>query len=425
MHTGEAERVIGTARSRRGRVDGLDPGGQSHRRGLRRYLAAAVLVRLADEGARVGLVLLALDRTGSAGVGGLLVAALLIPHVVAAPAVGWLTDRAHRPRVVLAVAALGFSAGLAAAAMLLGRTPLWLVVVTLLVAGCCGPALTGALTSQLAQLVPVDQLPRTYGADSLTYNVSGIAGPAIAGTIAGIWSPAAATLVLAAAAAAGGLVLTFMPLASRRRETSTTETPAPSLTTGFRAIITDRVLRTVTVASSLGQLGPGALAVVAAVLAEQQGQTAATGWLLTAVAVGGLVGSLWWTWRPAAPAHAARTVMFALIGVGAPLAVAAATTHSLVCTAVLFAVSGVFLGPFTGALFTTRQDHAPAEAQAQVFTISAGLKTTTAAAGAAIGGAIAGIAVPTQLLLVGATPVIAGILGGLAFTLQRRPNGNR
>lgn len=67
-------------------------------RALPSYLITAVLIRLADEGARVALVLLALERTGSAAVGGLLVAVLLVPQVVAAPAIGLLTDRARQPR---------------------------------------------------------------------------------------------------------------------------------------------------------------------------------------------------------------------------------------------------------------------------------------------------------------------------------------
>jgi hypothetical protein len=41
-------------------------------RGFQRYLVTAVLIRLADEGARVGLVLLALERMNNAAVGGLL-----------------------------------------------------------------------------------------------------------------------------------------------------------------------------------------------------------------------------------------------------------------------------------------------------------------------------------------------------------------
>ena len=65
------------------------------------YLITAVLIRLADEGARVALVLLALERTDSAAVGGLLVAALLVPQALAALAIGLLTDRARLPRWVL------------------------------------------------------------------------------------------------------------------------------------------------------------------------------------------------------------------------------------------------------------------------------------------------------------------------------------
>jgi MFS family permease len=110
---------------------------------LRRYLAAAVLVRVADEGGRVALLLLALQRTGSAALGAVLVAALLVPHVAAAPAVGLLTDRTPRPRWVLGAAAVGFAAALAAAAVGLGRLPVSATLAILLVGGCCGPALTG------------------------------------------------------------------------------------------------------------------------------------------------------------------------------------------------------------------------------------------------------------------------------------------
>ena len=87
----------------------------------------------------------------------------------------------------------------------------------------------------------------------------------------------------------------------------------------------------------------------------------------------------------------------------------------LPATAALFAVSGLFLGPFTGALFTVREDRAPEAARAQVFTISAGLKTTAAAAGAALGGAVAGFAAPVQLLLVAGSPLLAGLLGSLVL----------
>jgi MFS family permease len=383
-------------------------------RGLPRYLITAVLIRLADEGARVGLVLLALERMNSAAVGGLLVAVLLVPQVVAAPAIGLLTDRARQPRWVLTISVAGFAASLAAVALMLGRVPLPVVVAMLLVGGCCGPGLTGGLTSQLPRLVSESSLPRAFGADSLTYNVSGIAGPAVAAIVAGVAGAGTATIALAAAAAAGALLLATLPIPLQRRSP---DQQRPPLTGGFRALLTDRVLGAVTASSTLGQLGLGALPIVAAVLASRQHQPAATGWLMTAIAVGALLGSLLWTWRPAQPAHTPLTVMIALIGTGAPLAIAAMSTSSLPLTALLFGISGISVGPFTGALFTTRKLYAPDDVQAQVFTITAGLRLTMAAAGAAIGGALAGLSSSTQLIFVASVPLLAGALGALALRL--------
>ena len=114
-----------------------------------RYTAAAMLLRLADEGARVVLVLLALEQGKGAAVGGLLVAALLVPHVLAAPALGLAVDRSGRPTTLLAATAAVFAAGLGVPALALGRAPTLVSVVGLLAAGCCGPALTGGLSSRL------------------------------------------------------------------------------------------------------------------------------------------------------------------------------------------------------------------------------------------------------------------------------------
>lgn len=121
-----------------------------HRLGV--YAVAAVLARLADEGARVVRTLLALDRAGSAAHGGLLIAALLVPHVVAAPLVGLLADRSRRPTLLIAIGPGVFGASLAFAAIWLGRLPTAWVAVVLLLGGSCGPALTGGLSSRLADL---------------------------------------------------------------------------------------------------------------------------------------------------------------------------------------------------------------------------------------------------------------------------------
>ena len=80
---------------------------------LLRYLSSAILARLADEGARVGLILLALERTSTASFGGILVAAFMLPHVLAAPLVSALADRTRHPRLVHASGPILFGTALA------------------------------------------------------------------------------------------------------------------------------------------------------------------------------------------------------------------------------------------------------------------------------------------------------------------------
>ena len=150
---------------------------------LARYTVAASLARLADEGARVALLLQVLDVRRGAAFGGLLVAALMVPHVVVAPLAGGLADGVRRRRVLYAGAFVAYGVSLLGAALLVAPAPVaafGLVVV----AGCCAPLLTAGLTSVLGELAP-DRLPRAFGLDATSYSVAGIAGPGLAAVVAG------------------------------------------------------------------------------------------------------------------------------------------------------------------------------------------------------------------------------------------------
>src|SRR3954469_20484247 len=184
-------------------------------RHLVHYAVAAVLVRGADEGARVALVLLALERTRSTALGGLLVGALLVPHVVAAGVVGAAADRSRRPLRLVAVASAGFAAALIVAALTVGRLPTVVVLVVLLAGGCCGPALLGALSSRLPTLVAPGEAPRAFGVDATTYSAAGILGPAVGGLVADRASTGAAALVLGAGALVGAGAVAALPDAGR------------------------------------------------------------------------------------------------------------------------------------------------------------------------------------------------------------------
>jgi hypothetical protein len=402
-------------------ADLTHPTSRAHRWLLPRYLTAALAARVADEGARVSLVLLALHRTGSLALGGALIAALLVPHVVAAPGVGLLIDRASRPAWILASMVLVFAAALLAVALLLGHAPLWLVVVLLLLGGCCGPAITGGLTSQLPGLVGADQAPRAFGFDSLGYNVAGMAGPALAGVNAAAVDPVAAQCLLAASAAASAAGIATLPVLAHERPSLRAR---PSLLSGAQEMVRQPILRVVTLSSTLGQVGPGAFPVVAAVLATSLHSPAGSGLLLTAIAAGSFLGSLLWTAHPLAPHRAPLVTTVSMIGIAVPIALAA-TTSSMGLTAALFGLSGIFIGPSGSALFTARTRYAPEAVRTQVFTIGAGLKVSASALGAALIGLVTGLPLWALLLLVASSPLLAGVLGTVLLLRRsvRHPAG--
>ena len=228
-------------------------------------------------------------------------------------------------------------------------------------------------------------------------------------------SPRAAQSLLAASAALGAAGVAALPIAAHPQPCRTAR---PSLLDGVREILHQRILRLVTWSSALGQLGPGALPIVAVLLATSLHRPAASGLLLAAVAAGSFLGSLLWTWHPVAPHRSPLVTTVSMIGIGAPLAGAAAAS-SIGATAVLFGLSGIFIGPFASALFTARSQYAAEAYRTQVFTIGAGLKVTASALGAAMIAPLTGLPVWALLLIVSSSPLLAGLIG--TFLLMLRP----
>jgi MFS family permease len=186
----------------------------------------------------------------------------------------------------------------------------------------------------------------------------------------------------------------------------------------------DPVLRAVTVATSFGMLGEGALPLVAALIAVDYHAGYAAGALLSAAAAGALVGALAYARRPVGADRAARVVMLGLVASGLPLLLVPLAGNVGLSLA-LFAVSGFFVGPQLSALFASRYQRAPAEFHTQVFTLGAGLKITAAALGAALAGAVAsrGIGAESLVLAVAGLHIIAGAIALLLRGRGHRPAG--
>ncbi|WP_046563856.1 MFS transporter [Micromonospora sp. HK10] len=383
---------------------------------LGRYTASAVLVRLADEGARVALVLLALERTGSAAYGGVLVAALMIPHVVAGPVVGALADAVRRRRLFYPLALLGYGGTLLAAVAVAGSSrPLSVALVVL--AGCLAPVMLGGLTSLLRDLAP-HRLNTAFGLDATSYNLAGIAGPAIAAAVAGLAGATTATAVLVGLVVVGVLVLATLPIPDRPapppgRAAAGRPTPLAAVPLLWRR----RRLGAVTLASSVGFLGIGALPVAAALLAGRFGHASYAGLFLAVQSAGGLVGSLWWARYPLRSQPPERVVVASLLASTVPFALVPAMPSAW-ATLPLFALVGVLSGPLFCSVLAVRDREAPPAVHAQVFTLGGGLKTTAAAGGAALAGALTGAGAGVLLLGIAACQALGAFAG--AAVLRRR-----
>jgi hypothetical protein len=364
---------------------------------LARYLAAATLARGADAGAPVGLALLATSSPAGPAAGGLLAAALTAPHLLG-PWVARRLDAARDGRRVLAATFAGYGVALAAGAFLVGRAPLALAGAAVVLAGLCGPLLTGGMSSRLAATAGEGR----EGWDALSYGLGGTGGPALVALATAVTTPLSAVLALAAAAGLGALLALTLP----RTESAGAPPPARACA---GLLVRNGPLRRVNLLTLLPAFGTGGLAVIAAVLGSAS--------LVAAFGLGNLAGSLLVTALPprGEPERAAR---LGALGLAAALGLGAAAP-----SLATFALAGLANAPFFTATLAARARYAPEAARAQVFVAMAGLKVAAASAGAAVAGAAVAAAGPRGLLAVGAAITFAAILLSLADRrLERCPS---
>ncbi|MHC0431556.1 MFS transporter [Streptomyces sp. O3] len=382
---------------------------------MRSYLATAFCARLADEGVAVAVALLALERTGSAAQSGFVLAAWLAPHLLAAPLTGGLAARVRWPRLWYAAALGGFGAAIAGLALTVGRGPVGLALAVALAGGCCGPVVSGGLSSLVASLAPDEEArARAYAWDAATYNAASVVGPAGVALASAALSPGAATLLLAGAAAGAAGLVWLLPL--RAGPAAVARSLRADLTAGLAAVWRIPALRAITASTCVAYVGVGGLTVTAALLAEERGRAGGAGVLVTAFALGALGGCLAVARRPPR-GSARRLARWSLLGTGAALAGAAAAPYEL--AVVLFGVAGLCDGPLLTATLRIRAAYAPQEVRAQVFTLGAGLKLSAAAGGAALVGVGAGAALPAYALLL----VVAALQLAAAALLRGRSEG--
>jgi MFS family permease len=391
-------------------------------RGLRGYLAGATAARAGDEMSGPALLLLGFAVTGRPAAGSGLLAGVTVAGAAGGPVLGALLDRSRRPDRVLAWALGGYALGITAVQAVLGRLPAPAAVLVALAAGLFSPAVAGGWTAQLPRVVTGRELDRGSALDALTYTVASLAGPALAAAVAAGLGARPAVLTAAA------LVALAMPAAcslSRYRP----EPPPPAgrgqalhrqMAEGFAAIVIRRPLLRATVTSAVSYAGIGMLLVCCPVLgAERLGAPARGALLISAMAVASLAAN-------AALARAASRdgpsrggtgradalVLGSTLVMGVSMAAAAVAPGWITLAAA--ALAGAGEGPQLTALFAIRHRETPARMRGQVYTTAASLKIAGLAAGAALGGPLAGHSVTACLLVAAGIELLAAVTGLLA-----------
>ncbi|MGP4023153.1 MFS transporter [Actinomadura sp. 3N407] len=413
------------------------------------HLTSATLLRVSAEGVATALVLTVQARTGNAATAGYLQTAMTLPYVLSGPVIGNALDRVGRPRRVAVVLAAGYAVATVVLLAMAGRSPLVLALLVAAVIGCTEPIVV-ALTSLLPRFVPAGRLSRAYGLEASSYNLAGIAGPGLAAGLASLAGGQYAGVAIVAVGALGLLTLPLLPFPgpspSPSGESRTPPGPSPApdaspasdvsagsgvaveaagegavsgaagwfsmMTGGLTVLVEGRVLRALTVATTLAWMGFGGVAVTAVLLAEHIGAApSAGGQMLVALAIGSLIGSLassrWLT-----PKHGEPVMIAGLVGFGASLA-ALAVTPSLPWAMAASVVAGICEGPVFAATLMLRQREAPPDRLGQVNTTAGSLKIGASAVGAALTAASAEAIGPVGLVLAIAGFQFAGAAAGL------------
>jgi MFS family permease len=382
----------------------------SDHRDFRVLFIGATLARLATEMHSVAVVLFVLAETHSAQVAGLTVAASTLPTVVTGPLVGvWLDRSPHRRAVFLAsplllVVAMG---GFLAAA---DRVPAVVLVAMGFLAGLPSPVRTGGFSGLIPTVVPEPVLPRAYGFEAISYNLAGIAGPALAGVVAGVAGASWAIVATGAVSLVAAAVIARVPIVP---VTDAGRQFVTALRAGLALLWRVRPLRAVTVATTVGQLWFGLIVVAFPLLAHRLGHPRAAGGLLFSVfAVGALAGSVGY----ARVAARVREEPAAMVGFGlfavALAGIGAAPTLTVALVAAF--VAGLFDGPLLAATLNLRQRFAPAWLRTQVFTTAASLKIGAFAVGSAFAGPMAAWVGPRGMLWTIAIGQVVAVLAALA-----------
>jgi MFS family permease len=230
--------------------------------------------------------------TGSSAAVGVVGLAFAVPAIGVGLVAGALIDTVDRRRLVLLTSSLqaAVSAGFAAQAFA-GSDAVWLLYLLTAAQGAVGAVNAPARRTFLPRLLPREQVPAGAALNMTAGYLSMVGGPALAGLIAA--AGGLRTCYLVDALSFGAALYAVARLPAMRPEGQTTRRGIHAVIEGMRFIEHNRVLLGALLADLSATVLAMPIALFPAINAERFGGSPSTlGLLSSAVAVGGLLGSL-------------------------------------------------------------------------------------------------------------------------------------
>jgi MFS family permease len=375
---------------------------------VRRLMVSGLVARLREGGIGLALILLAHHATGSYAIAGVVSATFYLCSAVMRPVQGRWMDRVGNRQVLTTMAVLNALLLCATAAAALERTG-WLLIAAAAPAGASMPAVSATLRALWPAVVP-DHSDTAFALDSLLYELAIVIGPVLAGLISTIVAPALAVILLAVIGLVGtlGVARASGPRGVRSRHRDGTRTSP----------LTAAVRRLLTIAFFVG-VAEGPLTVSLTAAASRDGLAAASGPLISAIAVGSVIGALFygarsWTMQPAA-----RLAAFTIMLAAALLALAAATA-SVIALALAAIAVGLALAPAITSIALCVNASAPPQAITEAFAWISFATPCGAAAAQALAGTLAAGPGPRWGLIESAAGAgIAAVLAAAAWHGQQ------
>ena len=376
--------------------------------GVKQPLAGVVIGRLSIAAEPLSTVLLVHAATGSFAAAGAVLGAYSIAAAISLPVQGRIIDRIGQTRVVLTATVIN-SAGFVALILLAhGGASAAAMAVAGTIAGL-GTLPTGATMRTLwSELVPDAELRQAaFAIDAVAIDVAFIVGPLIAAAVIALASPTASLCVCIALTVVGSAVFASSPASRGWRGASAEHRRIGPLRAAGVWVLMGGAL-------GIG-LAVGAAELSITAFASEHGAAELGGTLIAVQAVASTAGGLWYGargWRsPPGERLPGVALVFALCL--APLV----AVPSMGAAFPLMALSGLALAPAISLIYLLLDSLAPVGTAAE----ATGWVLTAIVGGAAIGNAVAGVAVTEASPHAGMAVALAGGVVTLGATwLGRR-----